>query len=173
MDVDREGSIYLSTGEQILKFDNTGGFVQAIGRTGQGPGEYRMATSLRITEFGQLSFFDTENSKFLFFYPDGTLAEEIKKIARMFTFLGLYLDNSHFLLRERTDEPKKGIRTFHFVLFDGSFEKITDLNPSYWIEIPYFQTDKISLLGYNMSHAIADGKKESSKDGKAPLRGKN
>ncbi len=110
MDVDSGGNIYLSTGEQVLKFNNTGGFIQAIGRTGQEPGEYRMATSLRITDSGQLSFFDAENSKFLFFNPD------------------------------------------------GNFEKITDLYPSYWIEIPYFQTDKISLLGYNMSYAISDGK---------------
>ncbi len=158
LDVDSGGDIYLSTGEQVLNFDNTGEFVQAIGRTGQGPGEYQMATGLRITDSGQLSFFDAENSKFLFFNPDGTLAKEIKKTAGMFTFVGLYLDNGHFLLRERTDEPKKGIRTFHFVLFDERFEKITDLIPSFWIEIPYFQTDKISLLGYSMSHAIADGK---------------
>jgi len=88
MDVDSGGSIYLSTGEQVLNFDNTGGFVQSIGRTGHGPGEYQMATSLRITDSGLLSFFDAENSKFLFFNPDGTLAKEIKKTARMFTFVG-------------------------------------------------------------------------------------
>ena len=56
--VDSGGNIYLSTGEQILKFDNTGAFVQTIGRTGQGPGEYQMAAGLRITDSGQLSFFD-------------------------------------------------------------------------------------------------------------------
>jgi hypothetical protein len=158
MDVDREGSIYFSTGEKVLKFDNTGAFVQTVGRTGQGPGEYRMATSLRITDSGLMSFFDAENSKFLFFNPDGTLEKEIKKAARMFTFVGIYLDNGHFLLRERADEPEKGIRTFRFVLFDQNFEKIKDLLPSFWLEIPYFQTDKISLLGYSMSYALSNGK---------------
>jgi hypothetical protein len=158
MDVGSGGNIYLSIGEQVLKFDNTGGFVQPIGRTGQGPGEYQMAAGLRITDSGQLSFFDAENAKFLFFYPDGTLAKEIKKTARMFTFVGLYLDNGNFLLRERDDEPEKGIRTFHFVLFDQNFEKVKYLAPSYWIEIPYFQTDKISLLRYSMSHALTNRK---------------
>lgn len=158
MDVDREGSIYLSTGDRVLKFDSTGRFIQAIGRTGQGPGEYQMATGLRVTDSGLLSFFDAENSKFLLFHPDGTLDKEIKKTARMFTFVGLYLDNGSFLLRERVDEPEKGIRSFHFVLFDQNFEKIKDLKPSFWLEIPYFQTDKISLLPYSMSHAVSNGK---------------
>jgi len=158
MDVDKEGNIYLSTGDQVLKFDNTGRFIQTIGRPGQGPGDYQMSTGLRITDSGLLSFFDAENSKFLFFNPDGTLQNEIKKTARMFTFVGLYLDNGNFLLRERVEDPEKGIRTFHFVLFDQKFEKIKDLQPSFWIEIPDSPAGKFSLLGYSMSCAISNGK---------------
>jgi hypothetical protein len=52
LDVDSEGNIYISTSEQVLKFDNTGAFVQNIGRSGQGPGEFQMATGLRITDCG-------------------------------------------------------------------------------------------------------------------------
>ncbi len=158
MEVDGKGNIFLSTGEQVLKFDSTGRFVQTIGQPGQGPGEYQMATSLRITDSGQLCFFDAKNSKFLFFHPDGILEKEIKKAARMFTFVGVYLDNENFLLRERVDEPEKGIRSFHFVLFDQNFEKIELLGSSFWIEIPYFQTDRLSLLGYSMSVALSNGK---------------
>jgi hypothetical protein len=76
----------------------------------------------------------------------------------MFTFAGVYLDNGNFLLRERVDEPEKGIRSFHFILFDQNFEKVKDLGPSFWIEIPYFQTDKLSLLGYSMSLVLSKGK---------------
>lgn len=158
MDVDSEGSIYLSTGGRVLKFDSTGRFIQAIGQTGQGPGEYQMASSLRITDSGLLSFFDAQNSKFLFFHPDGTLEKEIKKTARMFTFVGLYLDNGHYLLRERINDLEKGTRTFHFVLFDQDFAKIKDLPPSYWIEIPGNQSEKNSLLPYRMTHAVSNGK---------------
>lgn len=158
MDVEREGSIYLSTGGRVLKFDSNGRFIQAIGQAGQGPGEYQMATGLRVTDSGLLSFFDVQNSKFLLFKPDGTLEKEIKKTARMFTFVGLYLDNGSFLLRERINDSEKGTRTFHFVLFDKNFEKIKDLKPSFWIEIPDSPTGKFSLLGYSMSCAISDGK---------------
>lgn len=158
LDVDLEGDIYFSSGEKIFKFDKTGKFTQTIGRNGQGPGEYQMASGLRITDSGQLSFYDAENAKFLFFNPDGTFKEEIKKTARMFTFLGIYLDNSNFLLRERHDDPKKGIRTFQYALLDKNFEKIKNLQPSFWIEIPYFQPSKISLLGYSMSHGVSNDK---------------
>ncbi len=158
MDVGKKGSICLSIGDRVLKFDDSGRFVQTIGRTGQGPGEYQMATSLRMTDSGLLSFFDAENSKFLFFNPDGTVEKEIKKTARIFTFVGLYLDNGNFLLRERNENPEKGIRTFHYVLFDQNFEKIKDLQPSFWIEIPDSPTGKFNLLGYSMSYAISDGK---------------
>ncbi len=158
MDVDKDGSIYLSTGDRVLKFDDSGRFIQTIGRAGQGPGEYRMSTSLRITDSGLVSFFAAENSKFLFFNPDGTLAKETKKTASMFTFIGFYLDNGHILLRERSENPEKGLRTFRYVLFDQKFEKIKDLQPSFWIEIPDSPTAKFSLLGYSMSCAISDGK---------------
>ncbi len=158
LDADLEGDIYFSTGEKIFKLDKTGKFTQTIGRKGQGPGEYQMASGLRITDSGQLSFYDAENAKFLFFNSDGTLKEEIKKTARIFTFLGIYLDNGNFLLRERHDDPKKGIRTFQYALLDKNFEKIKNLQPSFWIEIPYFQPSKISLLGYSMSHGISNDK---------------
>ena len=158
LDVDLEGDIYFSSGEKIFKFDKTGKFTQTIGRNGQGPGEYQMASGLRITDSGQLSFYDAENAKFLFFNPDGTFKEEIKKTARMFTFLGIYLDNSNFLLRERYDDPKKGIRTFQYALLYKNFERIKNLQPSFWIEIPYFQPSKISLLGYSMSHGVSNDK---------------
>jgi hypothetical protein len=158
LDVGLDGDIYFSSGEKIFKFDKTGKFTQTIGRNGQGPGEYQMASGLRITDSGQLSFYDAENAKFLFFNPDGTLKEEVKKTARMFTFLGIYLDNGNFLLRERHDDPKKGIRTFQYTLLDKNFEKIKNLQPSFWIEIPYFQPSKISLLGYSMSHGVSNDK---------------
>ncbi len=156
--IDSEGSIYFASRGQIFKFDNKGNFVQTIGQKGQGPGEYQRADTLRITSSAEISVFDADNSKFLFFYPDGILKEEIKKRSKIFTFRGIYLDNGNYLLRERQNEPEKGIRKFHYALLDKSFEKIKDLRPSYWIEIPYYQTDKISLLGYTMNIEISDDK---------------
>jgi len=155
-DIDSEGSIYFASRGQLFKFDKEGNFIQAIGRKGQGPGEFQGVHTLRITSSGEISVYDADNAKFSFFYPDGTLKEEIKKRSNIFTFRGIYLDNGNYLLRERQNEPEKGIRRFHYVLLDRNFEKIKDLRPAFWIEIPYYKTDKISLLGYTMSVEISD-----------------
>jgi hypothetical protein len=154
-DIDSEGSIYFTSRGQLFKFDEGGNFIQVIGRKGQGPGEYQRADTLRITGSGEISVYDADNAKFLFFYPDGTLKEEIKKRSKIFTFIGIYLDNGNFLLRERQNEPEKGIRRFHYVLLDRNFEKIKDLRPTFWIELPLSKADKISLLGYTMSVEIS------------------
>ena len=157
-DIDSEGNIYFASSEQLYKFDNEGNFIQTIGQKGQGPGEYQNVHALRITGSEEISVYDADNAKFLFFNLDGTLKEEIKKKSRIFTFLGIYLDNGNYLLRERQNEPEKGIRKFHYALLDKDFIKIKDLQPSYWIQIPYFQPNKISLLGYSMSHGISNDK---------------
>ena len=146
-DADSRGNIYLSSREQLYKFDNKGIFRKRIGRKGQGPGEYQNVDRLRITDAGTISVYDSANAKFLFFNPDGSLSEEIKKTSRIFTFESIYLDNGNFILRERQNDKKKGIRTFHYALLDRNFEKIKDLQPSFWIEIHYLKLPKISLLG--------------------------
>lgn len=157
-DVDSNGNIYFYSSEQLLKFDNHGHFVKIIGRKGQGPGEYLSVHALRITATGEISAFDEQNAKFIFYHPDGTLNKEIKKTSGIFTFDATCLDNGNFLFRERQNLPEKGIRTFHYSVLDESFKKIKDLNPTFWIEIPYFNPDKISFLGFNMSREISDDK---------------
>jgi hypothetical protein len=102
----------------------------------------------------ELSFYDYGNVKYLFFTPDGTFKEERKVTSDTFIHWIIYLDNGNFMIRERQNEPEKGMRKFHFALLDKNFNKIGDLQPSYWIEVPYYQTDKFSLLPYAMSSEI-------------------
>jgi hypothetical protein len=149
------GNIYLSTGKQVFMFDGQGRYVQALGKNGQGPGEYQMVLGLRIMKTGEISFYDAENGKFLCFRPDGTWNKEIKKTSTIFTFEALSLDNGYFILRERHDEREKGTRRFQYALFDENFEKIKDFRPTYSVEIPYYQPSKINLLGYDMNCRIS------------------
>ncbi len=152
-DVDSEGNIYFESRGLILKFDNAGKFIQTIGRKGQGPGEHQRVAGLRITKSDAISFYDSGNVKFLLFNADGTFKEEKKISARR--NWGRYLDNGNFLIRERQNEPEKGIRKFHYALLDKNFNKIGDLQPSFQMEIPYYQTDKFNILPYTMSDEIA------------------
>ena len=154
-DVNLDGDIYLASRGQIFKFDKRGNFDKTIGQKGQGPGDFQRIRELRITNSGELSFYDYENVKYLFFTPDGTFKEERKVTSNTFINWIIYLDNGNFMIRKRQNEPEKGIRKFHYALLDENFNKIGDLHPSYWIEIPYYQTDKFSLLPYTMSKEIS------------------
>ena len=156
-DVDPKGNVYIYSGEQLLKFDNKGRYVRTFGRKGQGPGEYIYIHTVRIAS-GKISVFDDQNAKFIFYNPDGTLYKEIKKTSGIFTFLATCLDNGNFLFRERQNLPEKGIRSFHYSILDESFKKIKDMNPTYWIEIPYFNPSRISFLRNNMSLGISNDK---------------
>jgi len=152
-DVDSKGNVYFESRGLILKFDNAGKLIQTIGQKGQGPGEHQRVAGLRITKSDAISFYDSGNVKFLLFNEDGIFHEEKKMSARR--LWGRYLDNGNFLMRERQNEPEKGIRKFHYALLDKSFNKIGDLQPSFQMEIPYYQTDKFNLLPYTMSNEIA------------------
>ena len=154
-EIDGQGNIYLSTGKQVLVFDGQGHYVQALGKNGQGPGEYRMALGLRMMNTGEISFYDEENGKFLYFRPDGKWQKDVKKASTIFTFEGLSLDNGYFILRERHDEPEKGIRTFQYALLNEKFEKIKNFRPTYSVEIPYFQPSQINLLGHDMNCKVS------------------
>lgn len=157
-DVDAEGNIYFATREQIFKFDNEGNFIQTISQKGQGPGEFQRIRGLRITNSGELSFYDSGNVKFLLFNTDGTLKKEIKKTSGIFTFVGIYLENGNCLLREREeDKPKKGRRRFHYALLDRDFKKIKDLQPTFFIELPDI-SDKLNIMGYTIWCEIVNDK---------------
>lgn len=157
-DVDPKGHIYFYSGEQLLAFDNQGHFIQKISRRGQGPGEYLSAYPIRVTASGKVSIFDVQNAKFVFFNPDGTFHKEIKKTSTLFTYEAKFLDNGNFLFRERQNDKNKGIRIFHYALLDRDFKKIKDLNPSFWLEIPYYNPSRISLLRCSLKLEISDEK---------------
>jgi hypothetical protein len=154
-EVNPDGDIYLASRGQIFKFDKKGNFVKTIGQKGQGPGDFQSIHTLRITNSGELSFYDYVNVKYLFFTPEGTFKEERKVTSNTIIQSIIYLDNGNFMIKERQNEPEKGIREIYCALLDNNFEKIGDLQPSFQIEVPYYKTDKISLLSYSMSNEIS------------------
>jgi hypothetical protein len=151
MDVDAKGNIYFISSGQVYEFDRNGDFVQTIGRKGQGPGEFQRANGLRITDSCEISFYDSERVKFLFFKVDGSFKEEKKLTYVTYIQWARYLDNGNSLIIERQNEPEKGIRIFHYAILDANSKKIKDLQPSYSIEIPSYKTDRFNLLLFSYS----------------------
>ena len=157
-EVNSYGDIYLVSRGQIFKFDKSGNFVKTVGQQGQGPGEHQIVIELRLTGSGVLSFYDNRNAKYLFFASDGTFKEEKKVTSDANIDWMIHLDNDNFMIKERQNEPEKGIRKFHYALLDNSFKKIVDLHPNHQIEIPNYQTNKFSLLPYSTNKGISTDK---------------
>jgi hypothetical protein len=60
-DVDPKGNIYIYNGEQLLKFNNKGFYVQTFGRKGQSQGSIYARSSRTLTE--DRSFASTSKPK--------------------------------------------------------------------------------------------------------------
>jgi hypothetical protein len=161
-DVDSEGNIYLLSGtptsSQIFKFDKYGEFIQQIGKPGQGPGEMQQFSTIRVMDSDRLTLYDSGSVKFLIFNPDGSVFKEIKKTSPIFSFLGECLDNGNYLVRARHNDDK-GLRHFHYVVLDPNFEKLKDLDPTYFIVLPNESQRKVNLVrGYGIFTGIRAGR---------------
>lgn len=62
---------------RVLTFDDQGKFMRAVGRKGQGPGEFATPTGLGLTGDGGFAVADRDNNRIQFFGPDGMFARSI------------------------------------------------------------------------------------------------
>ncbi len=62
---------------RVLVFDGAGRFLRAVGRKGQGPGEFASPTGLGLTEDGGFAVADRDNNRIQFFGPDGLFKRSI------------------------------------------------------------------------------------------------
>jgi hypothetical protein len=74
--VDRFNRVYVfdGVGTQIRAYDADGKFLRNIGRSGAGPGEYRMVLGATIVDDSVLSAYDVARLRLVNFFPDGSLA---------------------------------------------------------------------------------------------------
>ena len=154
IDCDLNGNIFVSDGKQVLKFDENGDFIQKIGSSGQGPGEFGGVESLRVVHTNSLSFFDPVNQKILLFNPGGNFEKEIK-LKNIFTYNAYVLDNGYFLILKRKENPKEAKRIFYYSLLNEEFNEITTLKPRHSIEL-LDRSLKFNLIGYTTVLQITD-----------------
>lgn len=72
--VDKQSNIYISDSQDqsIKVFDANGSFVRAIGRQGEGPGEFSYVGRMAFMPDGRLMVPDARANRLSFFDPDGT-----------------------------------------------------------------------------------------------------
>lgn len=62
---------------RILVFDAQGTFLRAVGRKGQGPGEFATPTGLCLTKDGGFAVADRDNNRIQHFGPDGAFVRSV------------------------------------------------------------------------------------------------
>jgi hypothetical protein len=80
IDVDRARSIIYvvdAGSSRVLMFDDHGRFLKAVGRKGQGPGEFARPTGIGLTGDGGFAVADRDNNRIQLFGPDGTFARAV------------------------------------------------------------------------------------------------
>ncbi len=127
--VDGEGKIYgLDIKEQKIKvFDNNGEFLRAIGKQGQGPGEFGLAAGIQLTGDNLLMVEDNAQRRLILFKPTGefvryiSLADKIGLVSLILDAQGNYLgrevvfsdDNEKmFFVAKKFDQDLKPLFTF-------------------------------------------------------------
>jgi hypothetical protein len=77
--VSSEGTIYVADGigPRLRMYDETGSYVGQIGRSGEGPGEYRQINGLALTPSEEVAIFDTSLRRVTLFSAAGELLRTI------------------------------------------------------------------------------------------------
>lgn len=83
-----DGSFFVfdANDRQIRRYDKQGKFLNAIGKQGGGPGEYKYVAGMDVTREGLLVIKDPENSRVTYFHADGRVQRDFP-VAR-FGFYG-------------------------------------------------------------------------------------
>lgn len=110
LDVDGDGNMYILDEQagNIKIFDSSGNFQKAIGRKGQGPGEFGLPISLFLTRQNQIIVNDMGQRKIQFFDKEGNYLKEFS-IAEKFLFFGPMVAASGDLIASQTIPQEKPV----------------------------------------------------------------
>ena len=129
VDVDSEDNIYLlnylANKDAIFKFDNKGNFVTSFGGKGQGPGELRRASYLRVSPKDDIQVTD-QDKKLVIFNKDGSYKNQI--LFKALYLEALLLGNGNYLVKKFVPTPETKYMEFPLILLNGEFEEIKELD---------------------------------------------
>jgi hypothetical protein len=78
IEIDDAGNVYLLDSQlaEVKIYDKDGNFINAVGREGEGPGEFRMPSAIFFTREGNIAVVQTMPGKIVVLTPDGDPAGE-------------------------------------------------------------------------------------------------
>ncbi len=125
---DEKGNFYVTdwTKKKILKYDPAGQYLLAIGREGQGPGEFKNLSPARFDKNGHIYVTDLSSRRISFFDDSGNY---LRQIAIPDVLEDLYINAKGYYVSIRTIplEEESG-RSFRLVygLFDDKFDVLAE-----------------------------------------------
>ena len=126
---DDEGNFYVSDYDthRILKYDSEGKYLLAIGREGQGPGEFRSLSVARFDKDNNFYITDAPNRRISFFDKEGKYLRQIRMTER---YINPYINSKGSILANKwdmtqDDNVQKQISLYG--LFDDEFNLVAEL----------------------------------------------
>jgi hypothetical protein len=134
--VDEEERIYIldSKKSHINVFNKMGRYTKTIGNEGQGPGEMRRPTSLRITAKNEIIVNDSDTRKLHFFTLDGNFLRAVSQ-KKMNFFPNLKVDNEGNIVASYMIVHKEV--TYVLKKFDPQLEEIFTVFSTKVLKYPY------------------------------------
>lgn len=134
-DIDKTGNIFLLCMQNkdhfIYKFDNTGRFLFAFGREGQGPGEFSQQIRLNIytntSGREEIIVTDESNRKFVRMDLEGNVIEERKTDSPMISVYPL-TNGNYLVFRRIFDAEGKYLAVYPLSLADSEFNILKELD---------------------------------------------
>jgi hypothetical protein len=161
--VDDKGTIYVvdMKASQIKVFDKTGQFVRAIGKKGDGPGEFSIPFGINITPNSEILVEDMANRRLSYFSLDGEFIKN-EVLENSLSTIEVVMDSKgSFMARELTMEGNQ--------LFFEIRKYDKELNPMFVLEKMEFQNPMqgnfnpfgvlaVYIFGQNDEIFFGDGK---------------
>ncbi|MDH7513415.1 MAG: 6-bladed beta-propeller [Clostridiales bacterium] len=141
VDADGAGNIYIldRTAVNIKVFDRQGKFIRAIGKKGQGPGEFQNPSDFHVTSKEEILVCDSPSRRLLLFKLDGEFLKELSA-GKMWMFTRAQTDSKGNIVGSHTimDREARSV----LVRFTSSLEPLYTIAPvpiaRYPVINPYF-----------------------------------
>lgn len=128
VNADEDGHIYVTDQDRVTvkKYDSNGNFLQSIGRSGQGPGEFQDMSEVRFNSNGNIYLYDAKNRRISYLTKDGNY---LKGITIPVFFEGAVINSKGFYVARSVDNVELGGGKkwdYFYGLFDEHFNLMAE-----------------------------------------------